>query len=161
MKLIDKDAVVAEIKRHISIAESQLALFGNEDEKNRIMWAQQKKVCEIILSFFNSIEVKEVDIEREMQAFATLYLEPLKVSDSNIGISITMAQLYSCARGFFNLGLRASNPLTWEDINSILYIERLVLREFGGQEHSNEELCREVLKRFKEQKGERYENNND
>ena len=67
MKLIDKDALVAEIKRHISIAESQLALFGNEDEKNRIMWAQQKKVCEIILSFIDTLKAKEVDLDKEIK----------------------------------------------------------------------------------------------
>ena len=42
--------------------------------------------------------------------------------------------------------------LTWEDIYSILYAEREVLREFGYEEHSNEEGCKEVLKRFKERK---------
>ena len=42
--------------------------------------------------------------------------------------------------------------LTWEEIYSILYFEREVLREFGNEEHSNEELCKEVLKRFKERK---------
>lgn len=42
--------------------------------------------------------------EREMQAFASLELEPIKVSDSNIGISITMKQLYDCARHFAEYG---------------------------------------------------------
>ena len=40
--------------------------------------------------------------------------------------------------------------LTWEEIYSILYFEREVLREFGNEEHSNEEVCKEVLKRFKD-----------
>jgi hypothetical protein len=39
--------------------------------------------------------------------------------------------------------------LTWEDIYSILYFEREVLREFGNEDYSNEEVCKEVLKRFK------------
>lgn len=47
--------------------------------------------------------------------------------------------------------------LTWEEIYSILYFEREVLREFGNEEHSNEEVCKEVLKRFKDYK-ERKEN---
>ena len=42
--------------------------------------------------------------------------------------------------------------LTWEQIYSILYFEREVLREFGNEEHSNEEVCKEILKRFKERK---------
>lgn len=44
--------------------------------------------------------------------------------------------------------------LNEQDIYSILYIERLVMREFGDKEYSNEEICQEVLKRFKAQKGE-------
>ena len=40
--------------------------------------------------------------------------------------------------------------LGWEQIYSILYFEREVLREFGNEEHSNEEVCKEVLKRFKD-----------
>ena len=40
--------------------------------------------------------------------------------------------------------------LTWEQIYSILYFEREVLREFGNEEQSNEEVCKEVLKRFKD-----------
>lgn len=44
------------------------------------------------------------------------------------------------------------NNLTWEQIYSILYFEREVLREFGYEEHSNEEVCKEVLKRFKDYK---------
>jgi hypothetical protein len=67
-------------------------------------------MCKNILSFIDTLEVKGVvDLDREMQAFALLYLEPLKISDSNIGISITMAQLYSCAKHFFELGMQVSN----------------------------------------------------
>ena len=40
--------------------------------------------------------------------------------------------------------------LGWEQIYSILYFEREVLREFGSEEHSNEEVCQEVLKRFRD-----------
>jgi len=53
----------------------------------------------------------------------------------------------------FRLGYHQAekdNELTWEQIYSILYFEREVLREFGNEEHSNEEVCKEVLKRFKE-----------
>ena len=44
--------------------------------------------------------------------------------------------------------------LGWEEIYSILYFEREVLREFGNEEHSNEEICKEVLRRFYEQRNE-------
>ena len=57
---IDKDAVVAEIKRLISIANSQYDLVGNEDIRNRILWSQQASVCSQILSFLDTLEVQEV-----------------------------------------------------------------------------------------------------
>ena len=41
-----------------------------------------------------------------------------------------------------------------KDIYSILYLERAAMRDFGDKEYSHEELCQEVLKRFKAQKGE-------
>ena len=44
--------------------------------------------------------------------------------------------------------------LDWQDIYTILYLERIVQHEFGDHEYSNEGLCQEVLKRFKAQKGE-------
>ena len=53
----------------------------------------------------------------------------------------------------FNNGYQQAEKdlkLGWEQIYSILYFEREVLREFGNEEHSNEEVCKEVLKRFKD-----------
>ena len=52
----------------------------------------------------NKPETFDEKIRRGMNAFAYLYLEPLKVTDSNIGITITMAQLYECARHFYKGG---------------------------------------------------------
>ena len=95
MKLID--AVVAEIEK------IRAKWFGiNNDFSDG-----QKVALTKVLSLIDTLEVKEVDLNREMQAFAFLYLEPLKISDSNIGISITMAQLYRCAKHFFELGIKA------------------------------------------------------
>lgn len=48
-----------EIRRHISIADNQLQLFGKEDERNRIMWGQQKKVCELLLTYIESLSHNE------------------------------------------------------------------------------------------------------
>ena len=99
MKLIDKDALVAEIQRRIKEYQST----GDD------YWFPVIENLKSILSFLNTHEVKEVDIEREMQAFAKINLEPLVISDSNIGISITMSQLYDCAKHFFELGIQVSN----------------------------------------------------
>ena len=98
--LIDKDALVAEIKRRKELVSDPI-LSGDD------LMIGERNAFFNLLSFLDTLEVKEVDLDREMQAFALLYLEPLKISDSNIGISITMAQLYSCAKHFFELGLKA------------------------------------------------------
>ena len=45
--------------------------------------------------------------------------------------------------------------LTWEDVCAILYIEREVLREKSNTDADNEDICKEVLKRFLEQKGDK------
>ena len=42
--------------------------------------------------------------------------------------------------------------LTWEDIKEIYFLFRAVLNEWYGLGFSDEGICREVLKRFNEQK---------
>lgn len=44
--------------------------------------------------------------------------------------------------------------LTWEDIKEIYFLFKAVLNEWYGHEFSDEGICREVLKRFKEKKRE-------
>lgn len=104
--LVDKDRIVAEIEKwqdEIKKGIFSIPLTGSD----RAYAALEYEILGKVKSFIDTLEVKEVDLEKEMQAFAKLYLEPLKISDSNIGISITMSQLYSCAKHFFALGLKA------------------------------------------------------
>jgi uncharacterized protein YbaR (Trm112 family) len=141
---IDKSALVAEIKRHISIAESQLALFGNEDERNRIIWAQQKKVCEIILSFIDTLEVREVDLEHEVES----YWKQCNMTWCRDAYSMThiRSMLSDIAKHFFELGLHST--ITEEDCKLIWNI---------GDEipcMTEEEFFKELLRRYKAQKGE-------
>ena len=101
---IPKSDLVAEIMSRIdSIEVSQKAgLIKKRDAETKII------LFKSILSLIDTIETKEVDLEKEMQAFAKMELEPLEIHDDNIGISITMSQLYSCARHFFKLGLKVA-----------------------------------------------------
>ena len=57
--LIDKTALVAEIKRLIEIANNNYAKFLG----NRSAWAQQRVVCEKLLSFLDTLEVKEIGVD--------------------------------------------------------------------------------------------------
>lgn len=91
---ISKSALVAEIER----------LYNGEID------TYTRNILDRLKSNIDTLEVKEVkkvNFEREMQAFAKMDLEPLEISDSNIGISITMAQLYKCARHFFRIGIES------------------------------------------------------
>ena len=96
--LIDKDALVAEIERRLG----ELSKLQKKSYEIGLYDAYK-----IVLSFLDTLEVKEVEAEKDLE-------------------------------------------LTWEDIYVILYSEREVLRAFGEEEHTNEEICIEVLKRFKE-----------
>lgn len=101
MKLINKDALVAEIRSRLHPVV--IPHGTNYDDWDSGADSERLK----ILSFIDTLEVKEVDLEKEIQAFALLELEPLKIYDANVGISITMHQLYQCAKHFFELGLKA------------------------------------------------------
>jgi len=83
--------------------------------------------------------------ERALEVF------PLKIDgDSRGSYDLNVVKRIIYQQGYEQA--EKDNELTWEQIYSILYFEREVLREFGNEEHSNEEVCKEVLKRFKEMK---------
>lgn len=96
MELIDKAAVVTEIKRLISIANSQYDLVGDEDIRNRILWSQQASVCSQILSFIDTLEVKEMDLEEDVDRILEEY-------DWNYD----KIDFYEFAKHFYELGLKA------------------------------------------------------
>ena len=86
-------------------------------------------------------KVKKVDLDKEFEKYcANLYLIDFE--------NEPYAELFECAKYFFELGLNASNPLTWEDMKLIWNITD----ELDNM--PEEEFYKEVLKRFKAQKGE-------
>lgn len=62
MALIDKDKVVAEIERRKSEIQSRIAEFGTF-ESNTLGLFQEVDLYDDILSFLDTLEVKEVDFE--------------------------------------------------------------------------------------------------
>jgi hypothetical protein len=96
MKLIDKDAVVAEIER-IKL------IIGNPFCLNNIAkasWVARKDTCEDILSFLDTLEVKEVDLEKEIQTFSM----ELAMKENN---GDWEKDIRTTAKYFFELGLKA------------------------------------------------------
>lgn len=88
--------------------------------------------------YVDSLEVKEMNLDEE-----TLHSELRKIY-----ASVYDSKDIEAAKHFFELGIRASNPLTWEDIKLIWTI---------GDEipyMPEEDFFKELLKRFKAKKGE-------
>ena len=87
---IPKSAVVAEI-------EKRLKANGAFDEVGDEAWAEDKGMCEAyrsILSFINTLEVKEVDLDEEFDKCCENY-----IFDDE-------CEVYT-AKHFFELGLKA------------------------------------------------------
>lgn len=91
MELIDKDALIAEI-------EKRLHANGAFDEVGDEAWAEDVGMCNAyksILSFINTLEVKEVDLEEELSNYIKHY--------RNKETGYTMLGI---AEHFFELGLK-------------------------------------------------------
>ena len=69
MELINKSAVVAELRRKLEFVENRLKRNNSYTEEGNIAWERDKALYDSydqILSFINSLEVKEVDLDKEI-----------------------------------------------------------------------------------------------
>jgi len=129
---ISKSAVVAEINRVIK----------SYDPTNEITSGRYALVC--LRNFIENLEVKDVDLEKEIDKIWKPRFS-LGWDDKSL-LSISYKGFGIIARHFFELGLRST--ITEEDCKLIWNI---------GDEIPNmseEEFFKELLKRFKAQKGE-------
>ena len=90
MKLIDKNALVAEIEKRQSIALDPL--------NNNIHTKRLEEAYKSILSFINTLEVKEVDLEKSISDWL---FEGLPNNEEEIDY------IKETAKHFFELGLKA------------------------------------------------------
>jgi len=84
--LIDKDALVAEIERRINE-------YWNDSENTMGIYPY---ALEEVIKYANTLEVKEVDLEKEIDDWY-----------STMGIPVTTDALKETAHHFFELGLKA------------------------------------------------------
>ena len=101
MKLIDKDALVAEIEKNLRFIPEHVTAFDEGEEH-----AYHK-----ILSFLDTLEVKEVDykpMDNDFERDAVNFC-------FNNGLNTTPRIAKTIAKHFFELGLSASNPVTASD----------------------------------------------
>ena len=102
MELIDKDKVVKEIERRIANHNKELERASDEDFVSS--WASdeelQKLALTALIPFLNTLEVKEVDLEKEFYDF----LDTLIGKDNG---HLSEDELFSIAEHFYELGLNA------------------------------------------------------
>lgn len=97
---ISKSALVAEIEKRIKVSQDYAKC--NLTEKTRIGNHAQQLELNDILSFINTLEVKEVDLEKEIEEVKHNY----KIDD-NRHTSICSADIEWLAKHFYELGLKA------------------------------------------------------
>lgn len=95
MELIDKDAVVAEINR--LIAELVEKGEGTMFEQGRISAFEDAKL------FLNTLEVKEVDLEEEIERVRKTHF----IDSDFETATLEGRQITNIAKHFFELGLKA------------------------------------------------------
>ena len=86
-KYIDKDALIAEIEKELNTTKKYSTEYVNG----------KKYALKKILSFIDTLEVKEVDLEKEI---ASQY-------ESNYEDYLTYEEFADIAKHFFELGLKA------------------------------------------------------
>ena len=114
MKLIDKDKIVSEIKE--LIRANELYLSESNTDEIRFQKVGAYSVLNDLLHFIDTLEVKEVDLAKEIDKFYGMYRKN--------GITFSIEDNQECldwkedcnpdfeigfARHFFELGMRVSN----------------------------------------------------
>ena len=108
MKLIDKDALVAEIEKFEKALKNACKPnpFGNVEE---CMTAAELQALDVVKETINTLEVKEVDLEKELIEW---HKEHFQKSGTFIGMSgfyLTNSSQMELAKNFFELGMSVSN----------------------------------------------------
>lgn len=103
MKLIDKDAVVAEIERELKNINLNYVSVGShpsDSDTNKKLQDGISKNLQNLLSFIDTLETKEVDLEKEIAIVKEDY-EQVDVAWNK--------DFDFIARHFFELGMTISN----------------------------------------------------
>ena len=117
MKLIDKLAVTAEIERLILNGQTKLKESEErKDYESYVALAERIATCINVLSFLDTLEAKEVDLEKEIKnridSLSNLYcyMEDLFNGNEEEGIypipENVKNELFEFAKHFFELGLK-------------------------------------------------------
>lgn len=103
---IDKSALVAEIEKRIDRNNERAASYSSNSEHDYLCRVKEK-VYKSLLSFVDTLEVKKVDINKEISQFIDTNFEK-----ATIGHKLSLRRV---AKHFFELGLSVNNPITAAD----------------------------------------------
>ena len=146
--LIDKSAVVAEIKRRKELVSDPI-LSGND------LMIGERNAYFNLLSFLDTLEVKEVDLNEEIDNYVNEHFsecdDGVLISDAN-SKELTLLDITPLAKHFFELGL--SSQLSWQDVKKLAEIGETFMNSEESDNLSEEEYYTEILNKFKVQKGE-------
>ena len=118
MELINKAAVVAEIKRRISLFKKEKKIekwSAGASQMNVISLGARIAMLEEVLSFLDTLEVKEVDLDFQMFAKEMDTVFNLPSSETKNTEEEPLNWEYAIAKHFFELGMCANNPITAAD----------------------------------------------
>ena len=106
--LINKDTLVAEIKRRLKFVEKRLKKNNSYTEEGNIAWVRDKALYDTynsLLHFLDTIEVKSADLEEEIKEVQRDY----KTIEEYEGYPCTMYanDIDWIARHFFELSFNA------------------------------------------------------
>jgi hypothetical protein len=107
-KYIDKDAVLAEIKR--SIRDNELYLSEPKTDEIRFQKVGAYSALNDLLHFLDTLEVKEVDLEKELETLDSLLYDLDGVAVKGATSYLTVEDVKDIAKHFFELGFKAK----WE-----------------------------------------------
>lgn len=96
MKLIDKDKVVEEIER----IKKEECPTDTYEGRCKMLWFEQ------FSSFLDTLEVKEVNCEREIGIYTTKKLSKKRNHSTGV-FHLTQTDINSIAKHFFELGINA------------------------------------------------------
>ena len=111
MKLIDKENIVAEINRKISLFKKEKKTekwSAGASQINVVNLCARITMLEEILSFLDTLEVKEVDLEKEIQQHLN---DCLDIKFPTIDIKLIAKDVEYTARKFFELGFKTSKSI--------------------------------------------------
>ena len=103
---IDKDDVVTEIEKYKKEALERLTTSIERSMRRQIKDKAWVSLCQNLLSFIDTLEVKEVDLEKEIQRQYNVHKNP----DNSIAkdcVIMTKDGFEYFAKYFFELGLKA------------------------------------------------------